>query len=156
MTPDDVDAIAGIYAHYVAQTVVTFDTQTPTPESMKQTLAPIMAHYPAYVCVADGVLAVYCYAHPWKTRPAYNLTLETTIYLHPGHTSRGHGRKLLQRLIDECRRQEFHVLVACITMPNDASVALHEALGFNRVSCFREVGRKFGRWLDVADYQLIL
>lgn len=158
MTIDDADAIASIYAHYVTRTVVTFDTETPTPERMRQTVGTLIRDgYPAYVCLLDGTLAGYCYAHPWKTRPAYRHTLETTIYLHPDYTRRGLGRKLMDCLIEDCRsRQDCHALVACITVPNEASTALHEALEFTCVSRFREVGHKFGRWLDVADYELIL
>ncbi len=157
LTVGDAEAVADIYAHYVKQTVVTFDTEAPTPQAMRQTLASLIdGGFPAYACLSDGVLTGYCYAHPWKARAAYGRTLETTIYLHPSHTGQGLGRKLMCRLIDECRRRGYHALVACITVPNEASTHLHESLGFSRVSRFREVGCKFGRWLDVADYELLL
>lgn len=156
MRPDDLDAVTEIYAHYVAHTVVTFDTVQPDPQTMAQTLALIPEGYPAYVCTDDGHTRGYCYAHPWKTRAAYRFTLETTIYLHPSHTGKGLGTQLMHTLIGACRQQGYHALVACITIPNEASTRLHERLGFRRVSHFREVGCKFGRRLDVADYELLL
>lgn len=156
MTLSDVAAIVRIYAYYVKNTVITFDTEVPSEEEMSQRLAPIIEHMPAWVCEEDGQLAGYCYAHEWKTKKAYNTTVETTIYLHPDHTGKGYGRLLMDCLINDCRGRSLHALVACITIPNESSVKLHEKLGFREVSCFREVGRKFGQWLDVADYELIL
>lgn len=156
MTLSDVAAIVRIYAYYVNNTVITFDTEVPSEAEMAQRLAPIIQHMPAWVCEEDGQIAGYCYAHSWKTKKAYASTLETTIYLHPDHTGKGYGRQLMDFLIDDCRHRSLHALVACITIPNDPSVKLHEKLGFSQVSCFREVGRKFDRWLDVADYELIL
>lgn len=156
MTLSDVAEIVRIYAYYVENTVITFDTEVPSEAEMAQRLAPIIEHMPAWVYEDDGQIAGYCYAHGWKTKKAYDTTVETTIYLHPDHTGKGYGRLLMDCLIDDCRHRSFHALVACITIPNDPSVKLHEKLGFSQVSCFREVGCKFDRWLDVADYELIL
>ena len=157
LTAGDAEAVADIYAHYVTHSVVTFDTEAPTPQAMRHTLESLLdGGFPAWASLTDGVLTGYCYAHPWKARAAYARTLETTIYLHPSHTGRGTGRALMTRLIGDCRARGIHALVACITVPNEASTRLHESLGFRCVSRFREVGRKFGRWLDVSDYELIL
>ena len=98
----------------------------------------------------------YCYAHLWKERVAYSQTLETTIYLHPDYCHRGIGKRLMQQLIEQCRAQGFHALIACITGGNEGSIALHQSLGFEQRSCFKEVGHKFGAWLDVVDLELIL
>ena len=98
----------------------------------------------------------YCYAHAWKERVAYSHTLETTIYLHPQYCHQGIGTLLMQRLIALCRAQGVHVLIVCITGGNEGSIALHRALGFEQQSCFKEVGRKLGAWLDVVDLALIL
>ena len=155
MTVSDVSEIVAIYAHYVNNTVVTFDTEVPSETEMCQRLCPIMEHYPAWVYVEDGKIAGYCYAHKWKTKKAYRSTVETTIYLHPDYTGKGYGRLLMNRLIEDCRNRSFHALVACITIPKEPSVKLHERLNLKQVSCFHEVGRKFNRWLDVADYELI-
>ncbi len=156
MREDDLAAVRAIYAHYVQHTVVTFDTAVPSAEEMRRLLLPVIESQPAFVCLKDEVLVGYAYVHPWKTKEAYRLTVETTIYLHPDHTHHGYGRALMERLIGACRERGYHVLVACITVPNEASVALHRALGFSRASHFSEVGRKFGRWLDVEDLTLQL
>lgn len=156
MTLNDVGEIASIYAHYVNNTVITFDTEVPSEAEMARRLTPIIEHDPAWVCEEDGKIVGYCYAHEWKVKKAYSTTAETTIYLHPDYPGKGYGKLLMNRLIDDCRNRSFHALIACITIPNEPSVRLHEKLGFEQVSCFREVGRKFDRWLDVADYELIL
>lgn len=153
---EDAAAIAAINNHYVMHSDASFDTEPTDGETMRQRIATIAAACPYFVCEEEGEVVGYCFAHPWKARPAYGLTLETTVYLAPGHTGKGIGRALMLQLIEACRRRGIHVLIACITGGNRASTALHEALGFQAVSHFREVGRKFGRWLDVVDYELIL
>lgn len=156
MTLHDIREIVAIYAYYVNNTVITFDTEVPSEAEMCQRLTPIIENFPAWVYVENGEIAGYCYAHGWKTKKAYNRTAETTIYLHPDHLHKGYGRLLMDTLIEDCRKRSFHTLIACITIPNDPSVKLHERLNFKKVSHFHEVGRKFDRWLDVADYELIL
>ena len=156
MTLNDVSEITRIYAHYVTHTVVTFDTKVPSEKEMCERLQPIIRNCPAWVCVEEGEIAGYCYAHEWKTKKAYSATAETTIYLHPDYLRKGYGRILMEQLIKDCRERSYHALVACITIPNEPSVKLHEKLGFKQVSHFHEVGRKFDKWLDVADYELIL
>ena len=156
MTLNDVSEITRIYAHYVTHTVVTFDTKVPSEKEMCERLQPIIRNCPAWVCVEEGKIAGYCYAHEWKTKKAYRATAETTIYLHPDYLRKGYGRILMEQLIKDCRERSYHTLVACITIPNEPSVKLHEKLGFKQVSHFHEVGRKFDKWLDVADYELIL
>lgn len=156
MTLNDVSEITRIYAHYVTHTVVTFDTKVPSEKEMCERLQTIIRNCPAWVCVEEGKIAGYCYAHEWKTKKAYSATAETTIYLHPDYLRKGYGRILMEQLIKDCRERSYHTLVACITIPNEPSVKLHEKLGFKQVSHFHEVGRKFDKWLDVADYELIL
>ena len=153
---EDAAAIAAINNHYVMHSDASFDTEPTDGETMRQRIAAIAAACPYFVCEEEGEVVGYCFAHPWKARPAYGLTLETTVYLAPGHTGKGIGRALMLQLIEACRRRGIHVLIACIAGGNRPSIALHEALGFQAVSHFREVGRKFGRWLDVVDYELIL
>lgn len=153
---EDAAAIAAINNHYVMHSDASFDEEPIDEEAMRQRIAAIAAAYPYFVCEEEGVVVGYCFVHPWKTRPAYGRTLETTVYLAPGHTGKGIGRTLMLQLIEACRRRGVHSLIACITGGNRSSIALHEALGFRAVSHFREVGWKFGRWLDVVDYELIL
>lgn len=98
----------------------------------------------------------YCYAHQWKERAAYSKTLETTIYIDKDATRQGLGRIMVKLLIDICRNEGYRALIACITQGNEASIKMHESLGFKQVSEFKEVGFKFDTWLDVVDLELLL
>lgn len=153
---EDAEAITAIYNEYVAHTVVTFDTEPWSEERMRMRIIDLSTKFPYFVCEVDGELAGYCYAHAWKEKAAYRFTLETTIYLSPTYTGRGIGTKLMEKLIEECSRGGYHALIACITEGNEASNVLHTRLGFKQVSCFKKVGLKFDRWLDVIDYELLL
>ncbi|OUP15880.1 GNAT family N-acetyltransferase [Parabacteroides distasonis] len=152
----DAKAIVDIYNEYIVNSVITFETEPLREEEMRERMAAISASYPYLVYLVDDEVAGYCYAHAWKERAAYRYTLETTVYLSPGYKGKGIGRLLMERLIEECRAGGFHALIACITEGNEASYSLHEKLGFRKVSHFEKVGMKFGRWLDVVDYELIL
>lgn len=151
---NDAAFIADIYNEYVNNTVITFDTQPVSEEEMRKQIVSISSRFPYYVYEQEGKVAGYCYVHPWKQRDAYRYTLETTIYLHPSFTGKGIGKALMNRLIKECRLRSYHALIACITVPNEPSERLHRQLGFQQVSRFSEVGKKFNRWLDVEDYEL--
>lgn len=152
----DVSTIAGIYAWYVGHSTATFELSTLTEEEMTRRILEISSRYPYLVWEENGEIFGYCYAHAWKGYEAYDITAETTIYLSPDLTGKGVGRAMMQRLIEDCRRQGLVSLIACITAENTGSCRFHESLGFSRVSYFRKVGRKFGRLLDVVDYQLLL
>ncbi|MCM1522533.1 MAG: GNAT family N-acetyltransferase [Muribaculaceae bacterium] len=155
-TVADASSIADIYAPYVEETVISFETEAPSAEEMARRIAEISSHGPYIVWEQDGAILGYAYAHPWKERTAYCHTLETTVYLHPDAYGRGIGVALMRRLIDDCRERGFHVLVACITSENTRSIRFHESLGFVKASHFRQVGYKKDRWLDVVDLQLLL
>ena len=152
----DVKAITDIYNEYVINSVVTFETEPVTEEIMLSRITNLSANYPYFVYEIDGKVIGYCYAHAWKEKAAYKYTLETTVYLAPGHQGKGVGRQLMQKLIEECRLKGYHALIACITEGNEASNALHLRLGFKQVSSFEKVGLKFNRWLGVVDYELLL
>lgn len=155
----DAADIARIYNGYVTGTTVSFEVEPLSVDAMRARIADLSdGGYPYYVSFdeADGRITGFCYAHPWKERSAYNPTLETTIYLAPDVWHEGIGRALMARLIADCRAGGYVSLIACITAENQASCRFHESLGFVKVSCFKAVGRKFGRLLDVVDYQLML
>ena len=157
VTEEDAPAIAAIYNPFIEHTTVSFETSPLSDDEMRRRIAAIAAEYPYFVYEdEEGSVAGYCYAHAWKERPAYAKTLETTIYLAPGIHGKGVGRRLMELLTDECRRRGFLTLIACITAENDSSRRFHESLGFRLVSDFKGVGEKFGRRLDVVDYQLDL
>ena len=152
----DAADITAIYNHYIRLTDISFETEELTVADMAKRIEDISASFPYIVAEVDGVAVAYCYAHLWKERAAYSGTWETTVYVAPAYWRRGIGEALMRQLIDECRRRGCHALIACITGGNEASVLMHEKLGFRRASCFREVGLKFGRLIDVVDYELLL
>ena len=153
----DREAVCEIYNEYVLHSTATFEIEPVTVEEMKRRMAEITARCPYIVWTdEDGRVTGYAYAHPWQERAAYARTWETTVYVRRGCAGRGIGSALMRRLIEECRRTGCHALVACITAENADSRRLHERLGFRQVSLFKEVGWKFGRWLDVTDYELVL
>lgn len=155
-SPQDAPAIAAIYDHYVRETVVTFE-ETPVPaDEMARRIEDVTARFPWLVWEESGAVLGYAYAAPWKQRSAYRFTVETTIYLAADNCGRGIGRKLYGALLDEIRGRGLHCAVGCIALPNPASIALHEKLGFREIGRFPEVGWKFGRWVDVGYWQLVL
>lgn len=156
VTEHDVSDIQRIYNDYITDTIVTFETEPVTEEEMRRRILTISAHFPYLVYASDKEVLGYCYAHTWKARAAYHDTVETTVYLRSDCVGRGIGRALMQALLNRLREHSFHVAIACISYPNEASVRLHEQLGFKKVAHYSEVGRKFGRLLDVGDWQLTL
>ncbi len=156
VTPHDAAAIAALYNHYVLHTTASFEEEAVPVEAMRRRIEETAARWPYLVWEEQGRVKGYCYAHPWKERPAYRHTLETTVYLDPACTGRGIGTQLMHALIGECRGRGVHALVACITAGNTASRRLHRRLGFRQVSEFHEVGFKHGQWLGVVDYELRL
>ena len=152
---DNVPRITDIYNHYVRTSPATFDLE---PFSVDQRME-WFEHYGTtgphrlLVSESDGVICGYAATSQFRTKPAYDTTVEVTIYCAPEATGRGIGQQLYTALFDAIRAEDLHVAIAGITVPNDASCALHERFGFRRVGLMHEVGRKFGRYWDVAWYQ---
>lgn len=153
----DADAIARIYNYYIRNTVITFEEEPVSPEAMATRMADIeAANLPWLAADLEGAVAGYAYASKWKVRSAYRHTVETTIYLEQGREGRGIGKRLYAELISRLRARGIHVAIGGAALPNEASVALHERMGFERVATFRQVGFKHDRWVDVAYWQLVL
>ncbi|MDE6500338.1 MAG: GNAT family N-acetyltransferase [Rikenella sp.] len=152
----DAGAICGIYNHYIAETVITFETEPLETAAMQRRIKEISARFPYLVYEQDGRVLGYCYATTWHSRAAYDRTVEMSVYLHPDWAGKGIGNRLYHELIDRLRKSDFHVAVATITLPNTQSVALHENFGFRKVAHFTEVGYKFDKWLDVGCWELRL
>lgn len=152
----DAPALAAIYNWYIAQSACTFEEEPLSDEGMRARIASAEADKPWVVLEEDGVLLGYAYASTWKARAAYDQSREVAAYLHWDATGAGRGRQLYQHLIDELRNKPIHTLIASIALPNASSVALHESLGFSKVGQFSEVGYKFGEFVDVGYWQLIL
>ncbi len=154
-TPADAAQICDIYNHYIRETVITFEESPVLSVEMARRIADISQTLPWLVWKEEGRILGYAYATPWKSRAAYRHSVESSIYLAPAATGRGLGSKLYSALIADLRNRGLHCVIGGAALPNPASVALHERLGFSKVAQFREVGFKFGRWIDVAYWQLI-
>jgi L-amino acid N-acyltransferase YncA len=153
----DADAIARIYNYYIENTVITFEEEPVSPQAMAARVAEVQGlSLPWLVAEIDKKVIGYAYANKWKVRSAYRHSVETTIYLEHGHEGRGVGKTLYAALLPPLRARGIHAVIGGAAMPNEASVALHETLGFDHVATFREVGFKHGRWVDVAYWQLVL
>jgi len=155
--PSDTGDICDIYDYFVENSAATFELRPVDEDTMNGRLSVIAAEgHPCFVCRNDGRVAGFIWFHRWNWREAYSATAEVTVYVAPGMDGRGIGSALMERLLAHAREAGLHVLVSCITLPNEASVALHRKFGFVQVSHFNEVGRKFGRWHDVCHMQLVL
>lgn len=151
----DIKAISDIYNHYVLHTVVTFEEQIVCHDEMQKRVTDIQQKYLWLVYEHEGNVVGYAYAGPWKARAAYRHSVEVSIYLNPLCTGKGIGKQLYTKLIDELKTRDIHAVIGGVALPNDASVKLHETLGFQKVAQFREVGFKFDTWVDVAYWELI-
>jgi phosphinothricin acetyltransferase len=152
----DAPRIAAIYNHYVRETVVTFEEEPVADAEMARRIAGTLSSYPWLVWEEEGAVAAYAYASSWKRRSAYRHSAECTIYVAPERAGQGIGRALYPQLIAAMRGRGLHAAIGGISLPNPASIALHEKLGFVPIGCFRQVGFKFGQWVDVGYWELIL
>jgi phosphinothricin acetyltransferase len=152
-TPGDAAAVAAIYAPYCDGSAVSFEQIAPTAEQMAQRIATVNAHRPWIVLEDDGAVAGYAYATPHNERWAYRWSVNTAIYISRAHHRQGAGRALYATLFDLLRHLGYYRAVAGITLPNPASVGLHEAMGFELVGVYRDIGYKLGAWRDVGWYQ---
>jgi phosphinothricin acetyltransferase len=151
----DLPALLAIYNHYVLTTPITFDLEPRTLEQRRQwfdTFAPT-GRYQCFVAVEAGAAIGWASTGRFREKAAYDTSVEMSVYLDPGHGGKGLGRKLYETLFVALKEEDIHRCYGGITLPNDASVALHIAFGFACIGIQREVGRKFGRFWDVALYE---
>jgi L-amino acid N-acyltransferase YncA len=153
---EDAGAIAAIYRSIVECTVISFETVPPDQEEIAFRLAQTMASYPWLVCEIDGHVAGYAYASQHQTRAAYRWSVNTSVYIDSDHRRRGVGRALYASLFGILRRQGFFNAYAGVTLPNAASIALHESVGFAPIGVYASAGYKMGGWHDVGWWQLRL
>lgn len=155
--PDrDAAACAAIYAPYVQESAVSFEEVAPDGAAMAARMRGLRATHPWLVAEVGGAVAGFAYASPHRERAAYRWAADVAIYVGPERRGRGLGRALYGELLSLLRRQRLHVACAGITLPNEASVGLHESLGFEPVGVYRRIGFKAGSWRDVGWWQLIL
>ncbi|MFF4017933.1 GNAT family N-acetyltransferase [Streptomyces sp. NPDC001843] len=156
-TEGDLEALTDIYNHYVRETPITFDITPFTPEERRPWLLshPEDGPYRLMVAVAAESQEILGYAtsSPHRPKPAYSTSVETTVYLAPHAGRRGIGTLLYKALFEALSGQDLHRAYAGIAQPNEASTRLHERFGFRHIGTYREIGRKFGRYWDVAWYE---
>ena len=151
----DLGSLNDLYNHYVRETPVTFDIEPITMDQRRTWFGhyDVVGRHRLLVAVEDDRVLGYATSGPWHTRRAYETSVETSIYLDPDATGRGIGTALYARLFEELDGEDVHRAYGGMTIPNPASIALHERFGFERVAYFTEQGRKFGRYWDVAMYE---
>ena len=153
---EDAEAIRAIYNAEVSGSTVTFDIQPRTLEEQRAWISRHQGPHPALVAVEDGVVAGFGSLSPFRERAAYATTVEDSVYVDAAWRGHGVGRALLDELVSLARTRGFHTVIARVSGHNEPSIALHRSRGFVPVGVEREVGRKFGRWIDVAVLQLML
>jgi L-amino acid N-acyltransferase YncA len=149
----DADAIAAIYALYVADTVISFEDVPPTATEMAARIERLTKTHAWVVTEHGGEILGYAYGCPHRERAAYRWATEVSVYVHPRHQRRGAGRALYEALFGLLANQGYRIGLAGIALPNDASVRLHEACGFEPVGVYRGIGFKHGTWWDVGWWQ---
>ena len=154
--PADAEALRDIYNREVEGSTVTFDM---VPRTLSEQAAWIDEHsgsYPALVAVADGAVVGYASLSPYRPRPAYATTVESSVYVHHAARGLGVGATLMEAIVESAAAHGFHSIIARIVGDHEASIALHAKVGFEVIGREHEVGRKFGRWLDVVIMQRML
>jgi phosphinothricin acetyltransferase len=154
--PDDGEAIRAIYNLEVAESTVTFDLVPRSEEAQRAWLVEHAGVHPAIVLVEGTVVVGFGCLTPYRPRPAYATTVENSIYVRRDRQGRGYGRALLEELLRLAMVHGFHAVMARIVDGHEVSIALHRSCGFDLVGVEREVGRKFGRWLDVVVMETLL
>ncbi|WP_282121856.1 GNAT family N-acetyltransferase [Algibacter mikhailovii] len=153
---DDAQALLDIYNYYVLHTTVTFDIEPLSIEAFINKLNHINKDYPFIVFEVDDEILGFAYGSRFRPKPAYNYVAESTVYVKHGAQGKGIGSKLYAQLLEELKRTELHTVLGVLTIPNDASVKLHEKFGFQNVALLKEVGFKFDAWQNVGIWQLHL
>lgn len=154
--PGDGAAIAAIYAPYVESSAVSFETEAPGPAAMRERIEAGGDLYPWLVAAEGDELLGYAYAGAFRARPAYRYAVETSVYVARAAQGRGIGRRLYGALIRTLEAQGFAQAIGAVTLPNPASVRLHESLGFVAAGIYRQIGYKMGAWHDVGLWQRAL
>ena len=152
-TADDAEDILAIYAPLVAETAITFEFEPPTLQQFKARMAEIQSRYPWIVCEIDGRIAGFAYAGPHRARPAYQWSVEVSVYVHADLRRLGVARTLYLKLLELLQVQGYQSAYAGITLQNDASEALHRSVGFEPVGVYKAAGFKLGKWHDAVWYQ---
>src|SRR5262249_55069172 len=146
-----------IYNHYVRTTAITFEEEEVAATEVARRIGDVAAaSLPWLVAERDGAVVGYAYATQWHGRSAYRFSVEITVYVDTRHTRLGVGARLYDALLPMLRERGIHAVLACISLPNEPSIALHERFGLVKIGHFEETGFKFDRWIDVGYWQRLL
>jgi phosphinothricin acetyltransferase len=154
--PKDARAIREIYAPFCESTPVSFETQPPSVVQMRQRINKTLKSLPWLVCEQEGTVIGYAYASRHRDRAGYRWSVDVSVYVREGYRGQGIGRALYSSLFAILRLQGFHNILAGISLPNPASVALHESMGMKLIGVYPRIGFKCGKWHDVGWWQLAL
>lgn len=149
VSPEDAEALVAIYAPYVEQTAITFEYDVPTVAEFRQRIKTISQHYPYLVAEEEGNIVGYAYGNAFAKRAAYQWSVELSIYLEQTYRGKGVGHQLYHQLEQELMEQGIVNGLACIALPNDASLSFHKKRGYQQVAHFPKIGYKFHQWYDV-------
>ena len=152
-TEADATVLLGIYRPHVEASAVSFETIPPTVEEFAARIRKALAGWQWLVAERDGRCLGYAYGSTHRERAAYRWSVEVSAYVHPDYHRQGVGRSLYSSLFADLAQKGYCNAYAGVTLPNDASVALHRSVGFEFIGTFAAVGRKFGKWQDVAWFQ---
>ncbi|GAC21478.1 GNAT family N-acetyltransferase [Paraglaciecola arctica] len=155
ISDEDVNSITEIYNYYISETLATFETEIIIPNDMSERISKVKSNNLPWIVAEDdfGHVIGYAYATKWRERFAYRFSVEITVYLSATSTNKGAGTSLYKALFAELKLRNMHSVIGGITLPNAASVALHEKFGMVKVAHFKEVGFKNNQWLDVGYWQ---
>jgi phosphinothricin acetyltransferase len=156
VTSLDAARIRDIYNYYIANTIMTFETEMLSEENVLQRIRKYTPLYPWYVAETDGNVIGYAYASEFIERSAYKYTSEITIFIDHRYTHSGSGKALFMQLIDDMKKMGYVALVSIIAVPNAPSIRLHKSFGFKKVGHLRKVGYKLNHWIDVEYWELLL
>lgn len=148
--PEDAAALLAIYAPYVTDTAITFETQVPSVAEFEGRIRQTLEKFPYLVAEVDGQPVGYAYASTYYARAAYDWTVECSVYIAQDRRGQGIGKALYEQLERELQAAGFKNFLACIALPNPASIALHKKLGYEQVAHFKKVGYKFEKWHDIV------
>ena len=155
-SPSDARQILEIYAPFCQETAVSFETEPPTTNDLRQRITKTLRFFPWLVCDKAGLISGYAYASPHRERAGYRWSVDVSVYVREGHRRSGIGRALYSSLFAILRLQGFYNVLAGISLPNPASVALHESMGLQPLGVYQGIGFKCGEWHDVGWWQVAL
>ena len=155
---NDAAEIAAIYNEYVLNSIITFETESVSADEINERIEQSQQSSMPWVVAESesGAVLGYAYASKWKGRCAYALSVEVTVYISSSAHGKGVGSALYKSLFEQLKTKKYHVAIAGISLPNEASIRLHEKFGMKKVAHFEEIGFKFNQWIDVGYWQVVL